>query len=96
MAIINLDVPDILSVLLDFFGLFLVDLPKLIPRVALCSQQFVQFSVNGLRISVLGTLNEQRHEPRRDGRDPLPVEGTPGEQHPGRHIESHNDEDQRM
>ena len=54
-----------LAVALDLLWLALIDLDQLVPRPVLRVQELVELGLYGLGITVLGALNEQRHQPGR-------------------------------
>jgi len=45
-----------------------------LPRFRGEAQQLVQFCMNGLRVPMLRPLDKQRHQPRGDGRNRVPIE----------------------
>jgi hypothetical protein len=57
---------------LNFFGVLLVYLREFVAGVVLRMQEFVELCVNGLRVPMLGALNNQCHEPRCQDRDTAP------------------------
>jgi hypothetical protein len=61
--------------LLDRFGLFLVELGQVVTGAPLGMKQLVQLGVDGLRVSMLGALDDQRHEPRGEHRNAVPTKG---------------------
>jgi hypothetical protein len=63
----------LVSPLLNFFGLQLIDVGKPIVGTPKCPQDFIELRVDGLGIAVLGTLNEKRHKPGRERCDTVPV-----------------------
>jgi hypothetical protein len=62
-----------LPMLNNFLGFFLVEHCKLTAGMILDSQEFIQFGVNSLRITVLGSLDEKSHDPGRERRHGLPI-----------------------
>jgi len=56
----------LVSPLLNFFGLQLIDVGKPIVGTPKCPQDFIELRVDGLGIAVLGALNEKRHKPGRE------------------------------
>ena len=64
----------ILPLLLDVFRFLSVQCPDRIARTRLRMNQFVEFRVDRLSIAMFGTLDEQRHEPRRENGNRVPVE----------------------
>ena len=75
----------------NFLGLFLIERCKLAPRVILDSQEFVQFGMNSLCITVLGALDKERHDPSRECRCGLPIKSVRRNYQPQEDIEQ-NDE----
>ena len=52
------------AMLLNLFGLFLVERREFASGVVLHPQQFVEFGMNSLRVAMLGPLDEERHDSR--------------------------------
>ena len=59
---------------LDVFGLLIVDARHGVSSAALRVNQFVELGLYSLRVAVLGTLNEQCHEPSGQRGYSMPVE----------------------
>src|SRR5207249_3297959 len=60
--------------LFDLLRFLLIDAREPIARTSLRFKQLVELGVNGLRVAVLAALNEQRHAPRREQRNAVPVQ----------------------
>jgi hypothetical protein len=58
---------------LDVLGQ-LIDVGEMVPSSRLGMQEFIQFSLDGLGVPMLGSLDEQGHEPDGHGRNGVPVE----------------------
>ena len=60
--------PCLIAMAGDIFGFFFIDVRKRVTRTRLGMKKFIKLGLDCLRIPVLGSLDEQRHEPRRHGR----------------------------
>ncbi len=81
---------------LDFLWLLLIKLHQLIPSGPVRPQQFIQFGVDSLRVSMLRTLDEQGHEERRNRRPADPIERLVLKKQPSGDVERHHNERNRM
>ena len=81
-----------LALLLDLLGVLLINARKLVTGVTVDAQQFVQLYVDGLRVAMLGALDQKRHEPRPQGGDPVPFKRLGAKYDPGQGIERKQDE----
>src|SRR5262245_29722505 len=79
---------------LDRFRFLLVNLRQLVARLPLRPQKLVQLRLNGLGIAMLRALDEKRHEPRRQGREPVPIDVP--ERGPGEAVERNDHEGKRL
>ena len=59
---------------LDIFWLLIIELGELIPRFRMAAQELVELGMDGLRVSMRGTLNDKRHHPCGERRDGVPLE----------------------
>jgi hypothetical protein len=80
----------------DDLGFFLIQLGKFRARSSLNAEQLVELGVDSLRVAMLGSLNEQCHEPSADGRHRLPIEALRIENQPRSDIQKKDDECGRM
>lgn len=80
----------------DVFRLFLVDVREIVLCAGLCVQQFVQLGLNGLGISVFGTLDQKRHKPGGEHSKTVPAEVVSVEEHPGHPVEQDGQKGERM
>lgn len=88
--------PRLHAMLLDLFRFPIVYMRKSVARTAFRSKKFVELGVNGLRITVLCTLDEERHAPRRECGDPMPVQRVRLEQQPAHRVCNEDEECRRM
>jgi hypothetical protein len=61
-------------VLLNVFSVFLINIRQFVARRALGMQQLVKLRVQCLGVSVIRSLYDQCHKPRRQERTAMPVE----------------------
>ncbi len=73
--------------LLNHLGLLAIELGEFIPCPAFRSQQLVKLGVDGLRIAMLGALNDEGHQPCRDRRHGMPIEAGRTDRQPSDHID---------
>jgi hypothetical protein len=59
----GLGASNALSILLDFFGILVVDAHYFVVGAVVGLEEFVELRVNSLRVPVFGPLNNQRHGP---------------------------------
>ena len=59
----GLGASNALSILLDLFGIFVVDAHDVLVGAVGGFEEFVKLRVNSLRVPVFGPLNKQRHGP---------------------------------
>jgi len=78
--------PRLRAMLLDLFRFSVVHARKGVARAAFRSEKFVELGVNGLRITVLSPLYEERHAPRRECGDPMPVQRVGLEDEPAHRV----------
>jgi hypothetical protein len=62
-----------LAVVLNLLWLALVDPHQVVPGPMLRLQYFIKLGLYGLGVTVLGTLNEQRHQPSRQRGTAMPI-----------------------
>ena len=72
--------------LFDLLWFSVVYARKGVARAAFRPEKFVELGVNGLRITVLSTLYEERHAPRRECGDPMPVQRVGLEDEPAHRV----------
>ena len=80
----------------NFFRLLLIEHRKVAIGFTHCAQKLIEFCVYRLGIAVLGALDEQRHDPCRNGGNALPVQGLWVKTQPHGHVYGNNNERQRM
>lgn len=68
-----------------FLRFFIVDTGD-VRRCFVGSEDFIQFCVDGLSITMLCPLNEQRHSPREKGGSPMPIQTLPVEENPEERV----------
>ena len=66
-----------LAVLFNILHIVIVEHSELGPRFAMGAKEFIQFGVQSLGVAVLGSIDEKRHEPGRNGGNSVPFE-SPG------------------
>src|SRR3954463_15336751 len=76
----------LLTEALYLLGLLLIQLGRLVARPMLCMQQLIELTLQGLRVAMLRTLDDERHGPGRQGRGAVPVEAFAVEQNPEESI----------
>ena len=54
------------ATLLDFLRLFLIQLHHFVASLAMSTQKLIKLTLDGLRVSVFGPLDEQGHEQSRE------------------------------
>jgi hypothetical protein len=62
-----------LAVLFNILHIVIVEHSELGPRFAMGAKEFIQFGVQSLCVAVLGSIDEKRHEPSRQGRYGCPA-----------------------
>jgi hypothetical protein len=80
------------AVALDCLRFFVVDLDQLVSCLAVGPEQLVELGMNGLCVAVLGTLDEQSHEPRGDGCRGVPIKRVEAQCQPDGDVGEHRDE----
>jgi hypothetical protein len=86
----------IIAMGLNFFRLPLIKHRKVTIGFTHCAQKLIEFCVYRLGIAVFGPLDEQRHDPCRDGGGALPTKRPWIENQPHGHVYGHNNESERM
>src|ERR1700740_545257 len=66
--------PVSLAVLLNILHVAIVQRGEVGPGFSVRTKEFIKLSVEGLGIAMFGSVNEQRHQPRRQGCDGRPTE----------------------
>ena len=84
------------AVAFNFFRFPIVELRQLITCSVFNPQKFVEFCVDGLGITVLRSLNKQRHKPCRYGGGALPPKRSRVYEQPRYDVHSHNGKGRRM
>lgn len=82
-----------------FFDLFrfpVVYVHKGVARATLRPKKLVELGMNGLRITVLCALYEERHAPRRQCGDRVPVQRVRLEEEPAHRVGNEDEECRRM
>jgi hypothetical protein len=74
--------------LLNVFRFLFIDAGERAVRVPLSVQQLIKLRLNRLCVTMLGTLNEQSHEPNDQGRDSVPVQTVAVENKPEERIQN--------
>lgn len=82
--------------LFDLFRFPVVDVRKGVARAAFRPKEFVELGVNGLRITVLCTLDKERHAPRCECGDRVPVQRVRLEDEPAHCVCNEDEECRRM
>lgn len=80
----------------DQFRFLLIHCCQLGPGIAVDAQQFVELGVDRLCVAMLGALDQQRHEKRRDGGGAGPAETSGIEYQPSRGESADDKEGYRM
>ena len=80
----------------DVLRLFLINVRKRVARLCLRVQELIELRLDCLRVAVLGTLDEERHEPRGHGSDRVPVECLPLEEKPRQPVDGDDEERERV
>ena len=86
----------LLSKTLNVLGLLVVDVGEVGSSILLCTQQLVEFSVYGLCVAVLRSLNKQRHRPGSQGRYAMPIQSARLKESPKNCVHAENDERERV
>jgi len=80
----------------NVFRFLLIDVREAIASPGLRMQELVEFSLNCLSIAVLGSLNQERHEPGGENGKSMPAEIFSVQQQPCQAIDYNNQECKRM
>jgi hypothetical protein len=80
----------------DVLGLAGVERAQVVVGLAFGPQQLVELGVDGLGITVLGALDEQRHDPRRHRGDAGPGQRARIEHEPQHHLEADDEKGSGM
>jgi len=80
----------------NFFRLLLIEHRKVIIGFTHCAQKLIEFCVYRLGVAVFSALDEQRHDPCRNGGSALPAKRLWVENQPHGDVYGHNNERQRM
>lgn len=75
-----------LSKLRDFLRFIVINVRELVSSAFAGSQQLIELCVHRLRIPILGTLNEQRHQPNRQCSASFPVKRGASENEPQQRV----------
>ena len=80
----------------DVFRLLLIDVGEAIASPGLRMQKLVEFSLDCLRIPVLGSLDQERHEPGREHGKSVPTKILSVQQQPCQAVDYNDQERNRM
>jgi len=80
----------------DVFWLLLIDVGEAIASPGLRMQELVEFSLDCLRIPVLGSLDQERHEPGGEHGKSVPTKILAVQQQPCQAVDSNDQERNRM
>jgi hypothetical protein len=88
--------PRFHAMLFDLFRFSVVYVRQGVARAIFRPKKLVELGVNGLRITVLCALNEERHAPRRECGDRVPVQCVRLEEEPAHRVCNKDEECRRM
>jgi hypothetical protein len=87
---------SLISMTLNVLRFFFINFRHRIVCSTMSVQKLIQLRLQGLGVSMLGTLNEQRHEPNDQGCPGMPVEGIPVKNEPKNRVDDEDSKRARM